>query len=103
VRSGKRTGTAALNMAMDMLDERLIDAATVVTRVEPGTSTAPASLRRSRGREDGAADRRGLPARGRRGRQIASPGGRCRGPGEAGQHVILVAREMTKPKPEDSR
>ncbi len=35
-RNGKRTGTAALNMAMDMLREKLIDAKTVVTRVEPG-------------------------------------------------------------------
>ena len=33
-RVGKRTGTAALNMAMDMLAERLIDQKTVVTRVE---------------------------------------------------------------------
>ncbi|MBN1589991.1 MAG: pyruvate, phosphate dikinase [Pirellulales bacterium] len=32
-RSGKRTGTAALNMAMDMLAEGLIDEETVVTRV----------------------------------------------------------------------
>lgn len=34
-RNGKRTGTAALNMAMDMLAEGLIDEKTVVTRVEP--------------------------------------------------------------------
>jgi len=34
-RNGKRTGTAALNMAMDMLAEGLIDEATVVTRVAP--------------------------------------------------------------------
>ncbi|MCX7590029.1 MAG: pyruvate, phosphate dikinase [Kiritimatiellae bacterium] len=34
-RNGKRTGTAALNMAIDMLDERLIDAKTAVMRVEP--------------------------------------------------------------------
>ncbi len=34
-RNGKRTGTAALNMAMDMLDEKLIDEQTAVTRVEP--------------------------------------------------------------------
>ena len=34
-RNGKRTGTAALNMAMDMLSEKLIDKATAVTRVEP--------------------------------------------------------------------
>jgi pyruvate,orthophosphate dikinase len=34
-RAGKRTGTAALNMAMDMLAEKLIDEKIAVTRVEP--------------------------------------------------------------------
>ncbi len=34
-RNGKRTGTAALNMAMDMLAEGLIDEPTAVTRVAP--------------------------------------------------------------------
>jgi pyruvate, orthophosphate dikinase len=34
-RNGKRTGTAALNMAMDMLHEKLIDEPTAVMRVEP--------------------------------------------------------------------
>jgi len=34
-RSGKRTGTAALNMAMDMLGEGLIDEPTAVMRVAP--------------------------------------------------------------------
>jgi len=34
-RTGKRTGTAALNMAMDMLSEELIDEATAVLRVRP--------------------------------------------------------------------
>ncbi len=34
-RNGKRTGTAALNMAMDMLQEQLIDEVTAVMRVEP--------------------------------------------------------------------
>ncbi|HIQ21168.1 MAG TPA: pyruvate, phosphate dikinase [Planctomycetes bacterium] len=34
-RAGKRTGTAALNMAMDMLAEGLIDEATAVMRVSP--------------------------------------------------------------------
>jgi len=34
-RAGKRTGTAALNMAMDMLAEKLIDEKKAVTRVEP--------------------------------------------------------------------
>lgn len=34
-RSGKRTGTAALNIAMDMLDEGLIDEPTAVKRVQP--------------------------------------------------------------------
>jgi pyruvate,orthophosphate dikinase len=34
-RTGKRTGTAALNMAMDMLEEKLIDEKTAVLRVKP--------------------------------------------------------------------
>ena len=34
-RSGKRTGTAAINMAMDMLGERLISEETAVLRVKP--------------------------------------------------------------------
>ena len=34
-RAGKRTGTAALNMAMDMLHEKLIDDKTAVLRVDP--------------------------------------------------------------------
>ena len=34
-RTGKRTGTAALNMAMDMLGEGLIDEKTAVMRVDP--------------------------------------------------------------------
>ncbi len=34
-RNGKRTGTAALNMAMDMLAEGLIDETTAILRVEP--------------------------------------------------------------------
>ena len=34
-RNGKRTGTAALNMVMDMLAEGLIDETTAVTRVQP--------------------------------------------------------------------
>ncbi|MHC1704960.1 MAG: pyruvate, phosphate dikinase [Tenuifilaceae bacterium] len=34
-RAGKRTGTAALNMAMDMLQEKLIDEKTAVMRVDP--------------------------------------------------------------------
>ncbi len=34
-RVGKRTGTAALNMAMDMLGEKLIDEKTAVTRLTP--------------------------------------------------------------------
>jgi len=34
-RTGKRTGTAALNMAMDMLEEGLIKPATAITRLSP--------------------------------------------------------------------
>ncbi len=35
-RVGKRTGTAAMNMAMDMLRERLINERTAIMRVKPG-------------------------------------------------------------------
>lgn len=35
-RVGKRTGTAALNMAMDMVEEGLIDEPTMVNRLRPG-------------------------------------------------------------------
>lgn len=34
-RVGKRTGVAALNMAMDMIEEKLIDERTAVTRISP--------------------------------------------------------------------
>ena len=34
-RNGKRTGRAAVKMALDMLDEKMIDEVTAVTRVEP--------------------------------------------------------------------
>ena len=34
-RSGKRTATAALNMAMDMFDEKMINEKTMVTRLDP--------------------------------------------------------------------
>src|SRR5450759_2141579 len=34
-RAGKRTGTAALNMAMDMLSEKLIDEKKAVLRLDP--------------------------------------------------------------------
>ena len=34
-RDGKRTGLAALNMAMDMLEEKLIDVDTAISRVKP--------------------------------------------------------------------
>ncbi len=36
-RSGKRTAHAAINIAMDMLDEGLIDSKTAVLRVQPGS------------------------------------------------------------------
>ena len=52
-RVGKRTGTAALNMAMDMLAEKLIDEATAVMRVGAGPARrAAAPDRRPGGREE---------------------------------------------------
>ena len=50
-RIGKRTGTAALNMAMDMLTEGRIDKPTAVLRVKPRAARrAPPPDRRPRGR-----------------------------------------------------
>ena len=99
-RNGKRTGTAALNMAMDMLDEKLIDEQTAVTARRAGpTRRAVAPDRRSGGREEG---RRHVSADCRPGR--AAPAGKIvftsddaveRRP--RGKTVILV-REETNPE-----
>ncbi len=98
-RNGKRTGTAALNMAMDMIEEGLIDEKTAVTRVAPAQLDEllhpiidPASEKKAK------AIVSGLPA---------GPGGAC---GEvvftsgaavaaekAGKKTILV-REETNPE-----
>ena len=99
-RNGKRTGTAALNMAMDMLAERLIDEETAVTARRAGAAgRAAAPDRRSGRREDGRGGRsRGLPA---------GPGGACGKivftsaeaveAAASGEKVILV-REETNPE-----
>jgi pyruvate,orthophosphate dikinase len=98
-RSGKRTGTAALNMAMDMLAEKLIDASTCVMRVEPAhldqmlhPFVDPAAEKTAK------LISRGLPA---------GPGGAVGciaftaedavAQAAAGKHVILV-REETNPE-----
>ena len=99
-RNGKRTGTAALNMAMDMLAEKLIDEKTAVTAGRAGAARrAAAPDHRSGGREEG----RGLRLRsaGRAGRGLRPDRlhlGRGRGPAaKAGKNVILV-REETNPE-----
>jgi len=98
-RTGKRTGTAALNMAMDMLSEGLIDEATAVLRVRPDQLDEllhpivdPAA--EAKAEPIG----KGLPA---------GPGGACGGivftaddavaAAKAGKQVILV-REETNPE-----
>ena len=86
-RVGKRTGTAALNMAMDMLSEGLIDKRTAVLRVKPEQLDEllhpivdPAAEKR------GDADRQGTA--GRPGRRVGpdrvhAPRRRSSGPGRA--------------------
>ncbi|MBD3345796.1 MAG: pyruvate, phosphate dikinase [Chitinivibrionales bacterium] len=98
-RVGKRTGTAALNMAMDMLNEKLIDEKTAVTRLKPAQLDEllhpivdPASEKKAK------AIAKGLPA---------GPGGAC------GQivftaeeavawhkkgKVVILVREETSPE-----
>jgi pyruvate, orthophosphate dikinase len=98
-RVGKRTGTAALNMAMDMLHEKLIDEKTAVLRVKPAQLDEllhpivdPAAEKKAK------AITKGLPA---------GPGGACgqivftaaaavEG-AKKGKSVILV-REETNPE-----
>ncbi|MEN6407352.1 MAG: pyruvate, phosphate dikinase, partial [Thermoguttaceae bacterium] len=98
-RNGKRTGTAALNMAMDMLAEKLIDEKTAVMRVQPSQLDEllhpiinPAAEKKA------AAFLSGLPA---------GPGGACGKivftsadaveAAKRGENVILV-REETNPE-----
>jgi pyruvate, orthophosphate dikinase len=98
-RNGKRTGTAALNMAMDMLEEGLIDEKTAVMRVQPAQLDEllhpiinPESEKKAQ------AFLTGLPA---------GPGGACGkivftsadavAQARAGETVILV-REETNPE-----
>jgi pyruvate,orthophosphate dikinase len=80
-RSGKRTGTAALNMAMAMLKERLIDEETAVMRVQPEQLEEllhpiidPAAEKRAK------AIAKGLPA----------------GPGGASGHIAFTADEAVE-------
>ena len=80
-RVGKRTGTAALNMAMDMLAEKLIDQKTAVTRVAPSQLDEllhpivdPAAEKKAR------IVTKGLPA----------------GPGGAWGHAVFTAAEAVK-------
>jgi pyruvate,orthophosphate dikinase len=98
-RSGKRTGTAALNMAMDMLAEGLIDVKTAVMRVQPAQlDELLHPIVDPKAEKDAKPIASGLPA---------GPGGAC---GEmvftsadavakarAGKKVILV-REETNPE-----
>jgi pyruvate,orthophosphate dikinase len=98
-RAGKRTGTAALDMAMDMLDEGLIDEQTVVMRVAPAQLDELLHPIVDPEAEKGAeAVLTGLPA---------GPGGACGkivftsaeavARAKAGENVILV-REETNPE-----
>ena len=80
-RGGKRTGTASLNMAMDMLAEKLIDEKTAIGRVEPAhldqllhPFVDPAAEKKAR------VITRGLPA----------------GPGGASGHIVFTSEEAVK-------
>ena len=100
-RNGKRTGTAALNMAMDMLDEKLIDEKTAVTRVAAGAARrAAAPDHRSGGREEAPSrSLTGLPAGPgrRRAARSSSPRPTRSNGRRQGEKVILV-REETNPE-----
>jgi pyruvate,orthophosphate dikinase len=61
-RVGKRTGTAALNMAIDMLDEGIIDEKRPSSAWNPGSSTSAPPDHRPQGRTGGGPILKGLPA-----------------------------------------
>ncbi len=98
-RSGKRTGTAALNMAMDMLDEGLIDETSAVKRV------APAQLDEllhpivdPKAEKSAPVLARGLPAGpGGAGGEVVFTSADAVAAARAGKKVILV-REETNPE-----
>ena len=84
-RSGKRTGTAALNMAMDMLGEKLIDEKTAVLRLKPTQldellHPIVDPKAESKAESDKKLLCRGLPA----------------GPGGAVGHIVFTAHEAVK-------
>ena len=98
-RNGKRTGTAALNMAMDMVEEGLIDEETAVTRVTPDQlDELLHPILDARAEKVATPVAKGLPA---------GPGGAVGGivftadaaveAAEAGETVLLV-REETNPE-----
>lgn len=90
-RVGKRTGTAALNMAMDMLDEKMIDEKTAVLRVSPAQLDEllhpildPKAEKCAGAHRKGAAGRSGRG--GRTHRLLKRRGGRRRREGRSGGH-----------------
>ncbi len=99
-RAGKRTGTAALNMAMDMLEEGLIDEQTAVLRVAPNQlDELLHPIVDPSAEKEGKPIASGLPAGpgGARGRLVFTPAAAVEAAAR-GEKVILVREETT---PED--
>lgn len=98
-RVGKRTGTAALNMAMDMLSEKLITEKTAVTRLKPAQlDELLHPLVDPKKEKDAHAVGKGLPAGpgGASGRVVFTADDAVRWAGR-GEKVIL-ARQETSPE-----
>ena len=99
-RNGKRTGTAALNMAMDMLAEELIDEKTAVMRVQPAQlDELLHPIINPGGREDGRGVFVGSCRPGRAGARgkIVFTSADAVDAAKRGENVILV-REETNPE-----
>ena len=80
-RSGKRTGTAALNMAMDMFEAKLIDKETAVLRVTPSqVDELLHPIINPEAEKKAAAVAKGLPA----------------GPGAASGQIVFTAQDAVK-------
>jgi len=103
-RSGKRTGAAAIRIAVDMVQEGLIDKRTAVMRVEPGLVAqllhpTVDEAHRARAREEGRLLARGLPASpGAASGQVVFDADEAEWRSAQGETVILVRPETA---PED--
>ena len=99
-RTGKRTGTAAVRIAVDMVKEKLIDEKTAVKRVNPDSLNhllLPQLDPKAEGQAGRPGDRR-QPRRRRRARSSSRPRRPSSTPSSTPNEPILLVRKETSPE-----